>query len=341
MRRTQDVSIFFLVLAFIFTFLGSFAAFLYPVYLAATCYVLSLFLYKKISPTLFFSLGSICIFLTVISPSAFLLAALFPVIGFLFSGENKSNSAASCWVRYSLWISVAFMYFAVIVQGTDSAVASHNQLSQIVAIAIIAELLYFSGPSKLYIPLLFISFFIFGNRSALFLLAVYFKSKVVLLSFILIGVFFVSVTNEYVRRPDFLDFLFQEGGLLYRSFKETRGDYVYEFISEFNLINLGYDHWNFYNVPQTGDGFYDLHNSFLTIIVRDSYFGLFKVFLWMLQIFFIPLGLFVGVSLRAFHDTFLLGGVNDILIFALFGRSLRDFGKLMVAFFKINISKRI
>jgi hypothetical protein len=341
MLRTQDVSIFLLTVAFIFIFLGSFTSFPFSAYLAATCYVLSLFLYKKISPILFFSLGSICIFLAVISPSAFLVAALIPLVGFLFSGENKNNSVTSSWVRYSLWISVAFMYLAAITQGTDSAGASHNQLSEIVAMAIIAELLYFSGPSKLYIPLIFISFFLFGNRSAFFLLATYIKSKAVLLSFVIIAVFFVSITNGYIEPPDFLDFLYQDGGLLFRSFKESRGDYVDEFMTEFNLFDLRYDHWNFSNVPQTTSGFYDLHNSFLTIIVRDSYLGLFKVILWSLQIFFIPLGLFIGVSLRAAHDTFLLGSVNDIVIFALFGRSFRDFGNLMITFFKMNISKRI
>jgi len=81
-----------------------------------------------------------------------------------------------------------------------------------------------------------------------------------------------------------------------------------------NLFDLGYDKWYFYDVPQTESGFYDLHNSYLTIIVRDSYLGLFKIFMWISQILILPFGAFIGISLRASHDTFLLGGVNDLLV---------------------------
>jgi hypothetical protein len=119
--------------------------------------------------------------------------------------------------------------------------------------------------------------------------------------------------------------LFEEGGLLNRSYGEMRGFYIDEFTSKFNILNLSYSNWKFSDVPQTSNGFYDLHNSFFTLIVRDSYLGLFKLLLWSLQIFFLPLGIFAGISSRAYYDTFLLGGVNDLLIYALIGQNIRRF----------------
>jgi hypothetical protein len=119
--------------------------------------------------------------------------------------------------------------------------------------------------------------------------------------------------------------LFQDGGILNRSYGETRGDYKDEFLLKFNFLKLSYSNWNFIYVPQTSNGFYDLHNSYLTLIVRDAYLGIFKLLLWLLQIFFLPMGLFFGTSIRAYYDSFLLGGINDILVYALIGKNLRKF----------------
>jgi hypothetical protein len=112
---------------------------------------------------------------------------------------------------------------------------------------------------------------------------------------------------------------------LNRSYVETRGSYIDEFLSKFNFFRLSYSNWKFSQVPETSNGFYDLHNSFLTLIVRDSYLGLFKLFLWILQLIFLPFGLFTGITLRANYDTFLLGGVNDILVYSLIGQNIRNF----------------
>lgn len=342
MLRAQDVSVLLLTLAFTFTFLGAFIGLPFAVYMSALCFIASLSLYKRITPKLFISLLVICFFLFLVSPSTYMLAALFPLVGFFFSGKNKSSECNKLWVRYSLWLAVVFMYLAVLTQGSDSSNASHNQLSEIIAFIIIAELLYFSEPSKLYIPLIFISFLYVGNRSAFFLLAAYIKNKLVLSSFIVFAVLFMLFTNGHIQPPDILNFLYENGGLLFRSYSETRGDYVDEFLTEFNFFDLHNEHWNLPGVPQTESGFYDLHNSFLTIVVRDSYLGLFKDILWAFQIFFIPLGVFLGVSLRAAHDTFLLGGVCDIVLYALIGRSIKESGHSMMILVKMkNMSKKL
>ena len=340
MSRNQNVSVFLLTLAFIFTFLGAFINLPFAAYLSSLFYILSLFLYKKISPILFFSMGLICFFIFILSPSAYIAAALFPLMGFLFSGKNKSASCDKCWSRYLLWSAVALMYLILITQDTSSSVASTNYLSVIITYAILAEILYFSNISKLYIPLIFVSFLFFGNRSAIFLVAAYIKNRAALLSFVLIAALFTSFANGFIKSPEFLDFLFKDGGLLYRSYRETRNDYVDEFIIRFNLNELHYDNFDSVYFPLISDGFYDLHNSFLTIIARDYYLGLFKDILWAFQILVIPIGVFVGVSLRAAHDTFLLGGVNDIILYALFGRSIKDVGHIMVKFFNANLKLR-
>lgn len=326
MLRPADISIGFLVMAFLFTFLGASFAFPLATYLSAGCYVYSLYLYKKISPMVFACIGLFCLLLTASSPSAYMIAALFPLVGFFFSGENKYHSDINAVSRYALFGAVSFFYVVAIATGFDGQNASHNQLSELVVLAIIAELLYFGGPTRLYILLICASFFVFGNRSSIFLMAAFIKNKVVLTLFLLIAFFFVAITLALIDPPPILGFMFDDGGLLYRSFNETRGDYLNDFMASFNLQDLRYEKWTFFDVPLTAGGFYDLHNSFLTIIVRDSYLGLLKVFLWAMQIFFIPLGIFLSVTLRASFDTFLLGSVNDVVLYALIGRSVLNFG---------------
>ena len=188
--------------------------------------------------------------------------------------------------------------------------------------AIIAEIFYFGKPSRFYILLILISFFVFGNRSSFFLMATFLKNKISIWLFIMTSLIMILITYGEVLSPDFMRFLFQEGGFFHRTYQETRTIYFGEFIDNFDFLNLKYSAWHFFEVPLTGSGFYDLHNSFLTIIVRDSYLGIFKVFLWIISAYYIPFPVFAAVSLRAFHDSFLLGGIIDIVLYALIGRSL-------------------
>jgi hypothetical protein len=154
---------------------------------------------------------------------------------------------------------------------------------------------------------------------------VFFRSKMFVFSFLGIGLFFVLMTIGEIEIFGNFQLLFNEGGILNRSYGETRGSYIDEFFSKFDFFNLSYKNWNFSDVPETLDGFYDLHNSFFTIIVRDSYLGLFKILLWVSQILFMPFGMFTGISMRAYYDTFLLGGVNDILVYSLIGQNFRKY----------------
>jgi hypothetical protein len=324
MVRYTEISIVFLVTAFGFSFLGSFFMLPFASYLSGVLIVLSLSFFKKITPFVFLSIFSLSFLLFAFSPLSYALAATFPLIGLFFSGENKFRLKINIVSRYALLGTVCLIYAIYHVFKPESGGASHNLLSVIVAYAIIAEVLYFGKPSLLYIPLIIVSFIVFGNRSSIFLLAAFIQSKLLLLLFLITGGIFIVMTLGLLPPPAVLGFLFKDGGLLFRSFNELRMGYAYEFISQFNMLSLHTGDWRFQDVFQMQSGFYDFHNSFLTIIVRDGYQGLFKVFLWIIQIFFLPSGLFTGITLRASFDTFLLGGINDILVYALIGRSIHN-----------------
>ena len=325
MLAHPTISIGFLSLGFSFQFLGTFFNLPLASYLAAMSVLVSLYLFKKITPLLFIFVLSVSFLFFLLSPSPYVLASLVPLIGILFSGANKHSVHDRLISRYFFVVTFYCFYLIYYLAGFTylEGSASHNQLSVLLVYALIAELLYFGTLSRLYIPLIVISFLLFGNRSAVFLLAVFIRSKTILLIFLGIGAIFVLFTYEILSPPGELKRLFEIGGILYRSSVDARGDYLDEFVHSFNLLDLRYDKWKFFDTPKTVDGAYDLHNSILTIVVRDSYLGLFKVFLWLFQIWFLPLGVFSGITLRAFYDTFLLGGINDILVFALVGRSIK------------------
>jgi hypothetical protein len=306
-------------LTFIFAYITSFQTY----YLLGICLFSALFMINDFSPRTFFLFFFIAFLLFILSPSPTLVASFFPLTGFLFSKNPKFRCPIS--VRKYLTISVyAFflLYFSVISENSN---ASHNYLSIIILYAIIAEYLIFDSFSMWYLPLILFCFFLIGNRSSIFLLLIFLRSKFSILIFISIAVFFIGMTIGEIEILSQFQILFQDGGILNRSYGETRGDYKDEFLLKFNFLKLSYSNWNFIYVPQTSNGFYDLHNSYLTLIVRDAYLGIFKLLLWLLQIFFLPMGLFFGTSIRAYYDSFLLGGINDILVYALIGKNLRKF----------------
>lgn len=311
----------FVLLSFWLTF---FSAYFIPFnisYIIGILLFTSLFLLINISPIVFIVLFSISLFLYVISPSPTLNASLFPILGFLFSGnfKFKANGSLNLLLRISAYLFFVIFYFFV----PEDSSASHNYLSVILVYILITEFFIYRSISKWYIPLILFSFFIIGNRSSIFLLMLFFRNKLFVISFLSIGIVFVLMTIGEIEVFGNFQLLFEEGGLLNRSYGETRGIYIDEFLTKFDFFSLSYKKWNFSDVPQTIDGFYDLHNSFLTIIVRDSYLGLFKILLWVLQILFMPFGMFSGISMRAYYDTFLLGGVNDILVYAFLGQNIR------------------
>lgn len=317
----QLLGFFLVILSFWLTFFSAYLITLNVSYIIGILLFTSLFLLINISPIIFFVLFIICIFLYLISPSPTLNASLFPILGFLFSGNFKFASKGS----FNIYLrTTAYLFFVVFyLYVPDESNASHNYLSVILVYILIVEFLIYESVSKWYIPLILFSFFIIGNRSSIFLLMLFFRSKLFVASFLSIALFFVLMTVGEIEIFGKFQLLFDEGGVLNRSYGETRGGYIDEFFSKFYFSNLSYKKWNFSDVPQTLEGFYDLHNSFLTIIVRDSYLGLFKVLLWALQIVFIPFGMFTGISMRAYYDTFLLGGVNDILVYTLIGQNIR------------------
>lgn len=330
MIRSVEISVALLVAAFVGLFSDVFFHFPFFNYLSPFLLISSLCLYKKTTPFIFTIIFPVAIILCLLSFSPYMLAALFPLLGFLFSGENKNTAEMKPFVRNALLISLYFFYTIYYIHNNqgflyESGNASHNYLTVLIVYAIVAELLYFGKPSYLYIPLLLFSFVVLGNRSSMYLLAVFIKSKTVLITFILIGAIFSGIVYQLIPPPPGLEVLFNVGGLLYRSSQDNRADLIGQFIGNFDISHLAYDNWTFYEIPRTADGFYDLHNSFMTLIVRDSYLGIFKDILWLVQIAFLPLGAFIGITMRAFNDTFLLGGIYDLLVYALIGRSFHDF----------------
>lgn len=327
------LSIVLMVGAIWLTFMAAFLSIPFLPYIIALLLIISLGLVKQLTLEMFAAVLLFSIILTLISPSATLMASLFPLIGFLFSGEIIKSEEHGKIYRYSIYFSILVFYLLFYVLP-ESGTASHNYLSILMVYALVAEITFFGKPTRLYIPLILLSFFLLGNRSAIFLLLPFMKSKFSIILFCGVTAIFLAITLGQLDAFGALQFLFQEGGILNRSYKETRGDYIEEFLAGFDFFNLNYDKWNFASIPETSSGFYDLHNSFLTIIVRDSYLGLFKVFLWISQIFFLPIGFFMGLTFRAYYDTFLLGGVNDILLYSLIGSSYHRFFKRVIMIIK-------
>jgi hypothetical protein len=305
------------------TFISAYLIKFQTTYLIGLFLFLALFFLNQLSPRTFLIIITISFLLFIISPSPTFIVSFFPLFGFLFAKEPKFKCPQ--YFQKYLTTSIYFFIILYLIFVSENSNASHNYLSILILYGIIAEYLLFETCSKFYIPLIIFCFLIIGNRSSIFLLMIFMRSKFTLLIFFSIAISFIAMTIGKIEIFKNFQILFEEGGLLNRSYGETRGDYIDEFSSKFNFLNLSYNNWNFKYVPQTSNGFYDLHNSFLTIIVRDSYLGLFKIFLWTLQIFFLPIGFFTGISMRSYYDTFLLGGVNDILLYALIGKNIRKF----------------
>ncbi len=319
----QLIGFFLLILSFWCNYLSAYFLTFNLTYLVGFLLVSSLFFLVKISVSNFLVFLIISLFLFGISPSPTIIVTLFPTLGFLFSGKLKfqGSNHLTKYLTVSLYLFFVLFYLFV---GEDSS-ASHNYLSVIIVYAAIAEYLLFKSISKSYIPLILFCFFIIGNRSSIFLLILFFRSRFFIVAFLALAFLFILMTIGEIEIFKIFQVLFNEGGILNRSYVETRGSYIDEFLSKFNFFRLSYSNWKFSQVPETSNGFYDLHNSFLTLIVRDSYLGLFKLFLWILQLIFLPFGLFTGITLRANYDTFLLGGVNDILVYSLIGQNIRNF----------------
>jgi hypothetical protein len=319
----QLIGYFFLFLSFWLTFFSAYLISFNVSYIIGILLFTGLLLLINSSPIIFIVVFLISLFLFLISPSPTINASLFPVLGFLFSGSVKFKVKGSfnLYLRISAYLFFVIFYLFV----PDDSNASHNYLSVILVYILIVEFLIYRSISKWYIPLILFSFFIIGNRSSIFLLMLFFRSKIFVTSFLFMGLFFILMTLGEIEIFGNFQLFFDEGGILNRSYGETRGSYIEEFLSKFNFFDLSYRKWNFFEVPQTLEGFYDLHNSFLTLIVRDSYLGLFKIILWVSQILFIPFGMFTGISMRAYYDTFLLGGVNDILVYSLIGQNIRTY----------------
>ena len=154
MIRYTTLSIIFLALAFTFFFSGSFFKLPFTNYFSTICFIFSLALYKKNTPNIFFLVTIISLFLTLASPSPYLTAALIPLAGYFFSGQNRFHEKIKVVPRYVLLITICGFYLITMLLSFKYSTASHNIMSEILVFAIIAELLFFGRPSKWYILLI-------------------------------------------------------------------------------------------------------------------------------------------------------------------------------------------
>ena len=77
------------------------------------------------------------------------------------------------------------------------------------------------------------------------------------------------------------------------------------------------------SVHVDSSGYNNFHNSYVTAVYMDFYFGVVKFFVFMVSSFFLPFKYFFGIFMRGWFDTFLLGGVYTPLLFIYIFNSLR------------------
>lgn len=191
--------------------------------------------------------------------------------------------------------------------------SSDNIISSILSILFLLEYLHKKSVSKIHIFSVILIYFLTGNRSSLFLLICFFNNKFLFyccltsipLFFFYSNYIFNSVTFIY---DTFFTRYYTDGSVMH----DTRINYAIEFFSNFNSILFG--NYNGQTIPQTDNGTFNAHNSFLNIILRDKIIGLFKVMTWFSCIFVVPFNLFLGVTLRACFDSFLLGGFLELIV---------------------------
>ena len=232
-----------LLLSLWLTFISAYMISFQSSYIIGLFLFLSLFLLRKITLHTFFIFFSFSILLFIISPSPTFIVSLFPLTGFLFANETKYKCPISFrkYLTGSIYLFICFYFIFV----SDNSNASHNYLSILILYGIIAEYLFFDSCSKLYIPLIFFIFLIIGNRSSIFLLMIFLRNKFSLIVFFTIAIIFIGMTLGEIEIFSQLQVLFQEGGVLNRSYRETRGDYIDEFLKNFNFFNLSYNNWKF------------------------------------------------------------------------------------------------
>ena len=197
---------------------------------------------------------------------------------------------------------------------TSNLVASYNVVSASLSVFFILEFLYKGRISKIHILSIILIFLLLGNRSSIFLLICYINHPLLYIIplFLFIPFFFFYDQLIFLTNLIFLTFfqrVYEDGNAM----PEMRNIYIYEFFQNFSHILAG--KFQSVYIPYTSDGLtYDAHNSFLSNILRDQYIGLFKTLCWFFCIFCMPVGLFFGITIRACFDSYLIGGVFELIM---------------------------
>lgn len=299
---------YFLLSASVASAAFSFIGFSYSVYVSTLLLVSGLFFacnfkfsYIKLIFFIFFLIA------IVLMPPRLLAS---PVLILLLTPWVYRFNSEGLFVSWPL-VSVGFVYLMYFLYG-DHAPVSHNYLSILVCWAIIIELLFKRKPSYLYIPFILISFLYFGNRSSIFLLAFFF-SGAVLWTFVFVSLIFTfSVYVSGLLPEPLASYIFGEGGILWRSSMDPRVYYISEFLQNFSFLDP-FDYLESVHIDSSG--YNNFHNSFVSVVYMDFYFGVAKLLFFLASAFSMPFNYFFAIFMRGWFDTFLLGSLYTPLVF--------------------------
>lgn len=251
----------------------------------------------------------VILFLTFIgSDYDFLFHSIIFSLGVIFIVKKNLD------LKYINFSIVVLMIYYFKFYDTSDLIASYNVVSATLSVFFILEFLFRGRISRIHIASILLIFLLLGNRSSIFLLICYINHPLfyILSSLLIIPIFFFYEQVIFLTNFIFLTFfqrVYDDGNAM----PEMRSLYIYEFFQNFSHILAG-KFQSFY-IPYTSDGStHDAHNSFLTNILRDQHIGLFKSLCWFVCLFCMPVGLFFGITIRACFDSYLIGGVFELIM---------------------------
>lgn len=276
---------------------------------------------RRISPLVGFIALALTIFLSVPFSDSFDLIRIIPSFGFFFCGPIRpsvarffSSKSILLKTEYSLQ-SISLFIAATSISLIPETIASHNILSLLLLLLFLYYILAgnVTKGSRILISLLgLVLFLFFKNRSALLALLILplptFPSLILFLSVLSLVLLSYIPTSFLFTIP-----LFQPGGFLYRQ-PDTRMTYALDALSsDLSLTDLS-NKPSLLVTPVSKKGYPDFHNSFLTNLYRDRFFGLLKTLLLLILSFFQPLSFAGFILLRSMLDSIFLGSVYDVLL---------------------------
>ena len=238
-------------------------------------------------------------------------ASLAPLLALCFTPRTDCISSGEAKLARHLPLLAALLFilifWALSEPDTSGLVASHNLISICFLYLIFIQIIFLGRPRFILVATGIIFSVVSGNRAGLVLVLFLLprftfinltKSAIGLA--VLVLLIFVADLEQF-RRPDAM-----EGQRLVMILEA-----LYE-IRENGLIGF-FRAENFQFVGTFGEGLYDFHNSWLRLIYYEHFLGLFKILIFILSAYFIPLFWFMAIFFRASTDSFFLSNPIDII----------------------------